>query len=171
MANPETSLIQYSGVQAAAKASSLSAVAQHMFALMLRNMASAGFVFADPLYPGTFSVPGCIIASPSYPANLGTIDQDYVFNWTRDAAVTAIELVVANMPDPQPLIDYVNFANLCQNSGASIGYGCFPIEAQKRTSPIFRAKRWSSTSNHGHLASLASTRLGNPGDSPDSHRK
>ena len=46
--------------------SSLTAIAQHMFSLMLRNMSSDGFVFADPLAPGSFSAPGCIIASPSW---------------------------------------------------------------------------------------------------------
>jgi glucoamylase len=93
-----TPRMQYSKVQASTQLSDLSAVAQHMFSLMLRNIASDGFVFADPLNIGKFSTAGCIIASPSYPANLGTIDQDYVFNWTRDAAITAIELAFSLMP-------------------------------------------------------------------------
>ena len=85
----------YALVQTALQQSSLTAIAQHMFCLMLRNMSSDGFVFADPLAgqpsdpvtgppfsPGTFSAPGCIIAAPSFPADLGTVNQDYVFNWT-----------------------------------------------------------------------------------------
>ena len=133
-----TPLIQYNSVQASTQQSDLSAVAQHMFSLMMRNIASDGFVFIDPLNIGKFSTPGCIIASPSYPAALGTVDQDYVFNWTRDAAIAAIELAFSLMPtrpgeSPQPLIDYVNFANICQNSGApTIGHACFTIEGQPR---------------------------------------
>jgi glucoamylase len=131
----------------------LSAVAQHMFSLMLRNIASDGFVFPDPLNAGKFSLPGCVIASPSYPANLGTVDQDYVFNWTRDAAIAAIELAFALIPSPpgespQPLIDYVNFVNACQNSGApTIGHAAFTIEAQPRP--------WSEQSDGPALQTLA----------------
>jgi glucoamylase len=143
-----TPLIQYSEVQASAQQSDLSAVAQHMFSLMLRNVASDGFVFVDPYNPGKFSTPGCIIASPSYPADLTIVDQDYVYNWTRDAAITAIELAFALMPTPQSLIDYVNFANTCQNSGApSIAHAAFTIEGQPRP--------WSEQSDGPALQTLA----------------
>ena len=113
-----------------------------MFCLMLRNMSSDGFVFADPLAgqalaPGAFSAPGCIIAAPSFPADLGTVDQDYVFNWTRDAAIAAVEIAAANMPTRpgegvQPLIDYVNFAQTCQNNSGSvtIGHATYTVEGQ-----------------------------------------
>ena len=90
--------LQYAVVQTALPQSSLTAIAQHMFPLMLRNMSSDGFVFADPLAPGNFSAPGCIIASPSFPGDLGTINQDYVFNFTRDAAIAAVEIAAASMP-------------------------------------------------------------------------
>src|SRR5262245_4676651 len=41
-------------------------IAQHMFSLMLRNLASDGFLFVDPTHPDpndpqSFSLPGCII--------------------------------------------------------------------------------------------------------------
>src|ERR1700739_801796 len=90
-------------------------IAQHMFSLMLRNVASEGFEFADPYNPQTFSAPGCVIASPSYRSNPAGIDQDYVYNWTRDAAITAMEIAAANMAvTPQSgalsLIEYVTFA-------------------------------------------------------------
>ena len=108
-----------------------------MFSLMLRNMSSDGFAFADPLAAGAFSAPGCIIASPSFPADLGTVDQDYVFNFTRDAAIAAVEIAAAGMPTRpgegvQPLIDYVNFARTCQNNSGSvtIGHATYTIEGQ-----------------------------------------
>ncbi len=159
-----TPLIQYSKVQASAQQSDLSAVAPHMFSLMLRNIASEGFVFSDPLDSGKFSTPGCVIASPSYPsypANPSTIDQDYVYNWTRDAAIAAIELAFSLMPSPQPLIDYVNFANICQNSGASIGYACFTIEGQPRMTPP-----WSEQSDGPALQTLAILQAWSQLDSP-----
>jgi len=127
-------------VQAALPQSSLTAIAQHMFSLMLRNVSSDGFVFADPLLPGSFSAPGCIIASPSFPGDLANIDQDYVFNFTRDAAIAAVELAAASIPTRsgdgvQPLIDYVNFARTCQdNSGSrTVGQAAYTIEGQPRT--------------------------------------
>jgi glucoamylase len=101
-------------------------IAQHMFSLMLRNLASDGFLFLDPNHPDptdpqSFSLPGCVIAAPSFPANTPGIDQDYVYNWTRDAAIAAIEIAATEMPTApgsgvQPLIDYVNFAQICQNN-------------------------------------------------------
>lgn len=99
----------------------LAKIAQHMFSLMLRNLASDGFSFVDPnpLDQPPLSLPGCIIAAPSAPVNTAGINQDYVYNWTRDAAIVAMEIAAAQMPvapntGVQPLIDYVNFAQICQ---------------------------------------------------------
>ena len=119
-----------------------------MFALMLRNVSSDGFAFADPTDPSQFSRPGCIIASPSYHASFPAVDQDYVFNWTRDAAVVAVELAAAELPTNQPLIDYVNFAQTCQNSGPPIGYASYTIEGRQRPS-------WSEQSDGPALRTLA----------------
>ena len=105
--------VQYRTVQPAVGQSDLGVIAQHMFALMFRNVASDGYAFADPTDPSQFSRPGCIIASPSYHGSFPTVDQNYVFNWTRDAAITAIELEAADVPTSQPLIDYVTFAQTC----------------------------------------------------------
>src|SRR5690242_8368683 len=72
-----------------------------MYALMFRNVASDGFTFSDPQAPGDAtkdSKPGCIIAAPSFPANTPGIDEDYVFNWVRDSAITAMELARADVP-------------------------------------------------------------------------
>lgn len=132
--------LKYEGVQLALHGSNLPTIAQHMFSLMMRNMSSDGFAFADPCSPGSFSKPGCIIAAPCSPVDFAIVNQDYVFNWTRDAAITAMELVAASMPigdgeGVQALIDYVNFANICQNSGApTIGHACYTIEGQPRPS-------------------------------------
>ncbi len=63
----------------------LGRVAQHLYALLLRNVSSDGFPFTDSTHQ-LVSLPGCVIAAPSYPANAPGISQDYVFNWVRDAA-------------------------------------------------------------------------------------
>ena len=146
---------KYTSAQLAIQQSNLPTVAQHMFSLMMRNMSSDGFVFTDPYAPGVdFSTRGCIIASPSYTADLTIVNQDYVYNWTRDAAITAMELAAANMPTRagegvQSLIDYVNFANICQqNRGAyTIGHAVYTIEGQPRP--------WSEQSDGPALQTLA----------------
>lgn len=114
------------------------AIAQHMFALMLRNVSSDGYLFADPTDPSQFSKPGCVIAAPSFPASTPGVDQDYVFNWTRDAAITAIEIAASDQPTKpgagvQALIDYVTFAKICQdNATPTPAHACFTIEGQSR---------------------------------------
>ncbi len=158
MTQTATAKITYNSVQTSAAQSDLPTIAQDLFSLMMRNMASDGFVFTDPLAPGQlFSTPGCIIASPSYAADLGIVDQDYVYNWTRDAAVTAIEIAAANLPTrpgegSQPLIDYVNFANIAQNndqtSGQPIGFASYTIEGQPRPN-------WTEQSDGPALQTLA----------------
>jgi glucoamylase len=101
-----------------------------MFSLMQRNIATAGMVSADHNSPGTFSTPGCVLASPSwsvgdssYPGNVAPIAEDYFFNWTRDAAIT-LSTVLSQAPGQLPaaaasqlLANYVLFANACQASG------------------------------------------------------
>jgi glucoamylase len=124
--------------QTALLQSDLQVIAQHMYSLMLRNVSSDGFQFADPTDPTKFSKPGCVIAAPSFPENQPGVDQDYVFNWTRDAAITAMELAAAEMPTRpgagvQPLIDYVNFAKICQDNAApTLAHACFTIQGQPR---------------------------------------
>ncbi len=136
-ASPRANLAR-ARVQAAFQQTDLSTIAQHMFSLMLRNVSSDGFVFSDPVAPGQFSRPGCVIAAPSFPADTPGVDQDYVFNWTRDAAITAIELAAAKLParpgaGVQPLIDYVTFAQICQNNASpTLGHACFTVEGQPR---------------------------------------
>ncbi len=144
--------LRYEKVRVALPQSSLPAVAQHMYCLMTRNIASDGFVFTDPLTPGGISAPGCVIAAPTYAAESG-VNQDYVFNWVRDAAITAMELAAAGLPagdsaGVQPLIDYVNFAQKCQDSQPpTIGHACYTIEGQPRP--------WTEQSDGPALQTLA----------------
>ena len=109
-------------------------IAQHMYALMLRNVASDGFPFRD-LY-GNFSKPGCVIAAPSYPANNHDVDQDYVYNWVRDAAITVVEIAAAEAGDggdTEPLVDYVTFAKLCQDTARpTLGHAAFKVDGTPR---------------------------------------
>lgn len=125
-------------IQSVVQRTDFQLTAQHMFTLMQRNVASDGFLFSDPADPSKFSTPGCVIAAPSFPANSPGVDQDYVFNWTRDAAITAIELAAANLPQRnhagvEPLEDYVRFASICQgNAMPTLAHACFTIEGQSR---------------------------------------
>ena len=122
------------------------------FAAMRRNMATSGYVIAwvpsEHGYnggPTKYSKPGCFIASPSYEAEQKAVDgaplnQDYVYNWTRDAALAAIELSFDEPPpgtkEFQHLIDYVTFAKLCQDNAAAdqnvakgdIGHATFYVD-------------------------------------------
>ncbi|WHA44035.1 glycoside hydrolase family 15 protein [Agrobacterium larrymoorei] len=135
----------------------LSALSNYFFLLMMRNVTSAGFVIEHPPGSGIFSAPGCIIAAPSYPANTPEVDQDYVFNWVRDGAITAIEIALAELP-PAPgggvpsLIDYVNFAALCQNNArnsttVSLGHACFTVSGEIRP--------WSEQNDGPAIQSIA----------------
>jgi glucoamylase len=114
--------LQYSLVKPAVAQSDLTSIGPYMFWLMFRNVASDGLVFEDPVNAGVLSQPGCILASPSFPNSTTHLNQDYVFNWTRDSAIAAVELAAGPLPTSQPLIDYVQFAQTCQNSASRIGH-------------------------------------------------
>jgi len=112
-----------------------------MYTLLFRNVASDGFIFSDPESPWDHtkdSKPGAIIAAPSFPAETPGIDEDYVFNWVRDGAITAMELAKVDLPQVlggnyQPLNDYVQFADLCHNNAQPTkGHACFTIAGQPR---------------------------------------
>lgn len=114
----------------------LSTIAQHMYALMQRNIASDGFPFTDSTH-SRVSRPGCIVAAPSYPANAPGVSQDYVFNWVRDGAITMLEVVAAIAATPgapvQPLVDYVSFARTCfDNAVPTKGHACFTVDGYAR---------------------------------------
>lgn len=114
-------------------------VATYMLSQMQRNISTACFVITDtsgatPL----LSSPGCVIASPSYKGyarGVVPVDEDYVYNWTRDAAITVSEVLhsaPALMPTAvavQTLTDYVSFADTCQKSTpGDIGRGKYDVQ-------------------------------------------
>ena len=114
--------LRYSKVRPAVVQSDLTAIAPYMFWLMFRNIASDGFVFEDPVNTGVLSQPGCVLASPSWENTATNLIQDYVYHWTRDAAIAAIELAAGPLPTAQPLTAYVQFAQTCQNAASGIGH-------------------------------------------------
>jgi glucoamylase len=114
----------------------LTTVARFMFWLMFRNISSDGLVFDDPVNEGIISRPGCVLASPSWENTATHVTQDYVYHWTRDAAIVAFELSAAYaarvLPDNQPLISYVQFSQLCQKSAGDFDRACFYIDGAQR---------------------------------------
>ena len=131
--------VSYSKVQSAVTQSDLPSIAQLMYWLMLRNVASEGIVYTDPKPPNGVSLPGCIVASPSYSTDeVSKTTQDYVYNWTRDSALAATEIVLSGPAAGdgaarQRLVDYMNFADTCQtNSGGDFSFAAYTIEGQPR---------------------------------------
>ncbi|SEP29682.1 glucoamylase [Rhizobium tibeticum] len=124
--------------KAAHQQTDLAALANYLVLLMLRNVTSDGYIIEDPENPGQYSAPGCVVAAPSFPTNTPGVDQDYVYNWVRDAAITAMEIAAAGLPSTQgggvpALVDYVSFARLCQmNAHPTLGHACFTVAGQSR---------------------------------------
>ncbi|MGF9567098.1 glycoside hydrolase family 15 protein [Neorhizobium sp. JUb45] len=135
----------------------LVALSRYFLLRMLRNVTSDGYVIEDPVSPDVFSKAGCVIAAPSYPANTPGVDQDYVFNWVRDGAITAIEIAFANLPPVSgggvpTLLDYVSFASICQNNAKSsasvtLGHACFTVSGEVRP--------WSEQNDGPAIQSIA----------------
>jgi glucoamylase len=128
--------LSYGSARPAVAQVDLATVARYMFWLMYRNVSSDGLVFDDPVNPGVVSAPGCVLASPSWENSATRITQDYVYHWTRDAAVVAIELAWAysngTLPDNQALIDYVLFSQACQQSAGDFDRASFYINGAQR---------------------------------------
>ncbi|HEX6523190.1 MAG TPA: glycoside hydrolase family 15 protein [Streptosporangiaceae bacterium] len=154
--------LQYSTVTTSKSQSDLTTAAPYLFWLMFRNVASDGFVFDDPARTGVVSAPGCVLASPSWENTQTHVAQDYVYNWTRDAAVVAIELANGTPPSTQPLADYVQFAQMCQNSGSNAGHfdrGSFLINGAFRDG-------WTDQTDGPALQTLAILQLYGQLDDP-----
>lgn len=149
--------LHYDLLKPALAQSDLTTIAPYMFWLMFRNVATDGLVFQDPVTWGVLSKPGCVLASPSW-QNSGHVDQDYVYNWTRDAAVVAIELAHGPLPTNQPLIDYVQFAQTCQNAGGDFDRASFLIDGTPRI--------WSNQRDGPALQTLAMLQLFEQLDQP-----
>jgi glucoamylase len=78
------------------------------------------------------------------------VNQDYVYNWTRDSAIVAMELEAGPLHTSQPLADYVQFAQTCQNSASGIGHfgrASFLIDGSPRD--------WSDQTDGPALQTLA----------------
>lgn len=144
--------LQYGRVNVAPAQPSPTTVSPYMFWLMFRNVASDGFPFEDPVRTGVLSRPGCILASPSWENPTTDTSQDYVYNWTRDAAVVALELAAGPIPGTQPLIDYVQFAQTCQNAGGDFDRAAFLIDGTPRPN-------WTNQSDGPALQTLAILQL------------
>jgi len=152
----------YLDVQPSPKASDLTAIGEHMFDLMLRNVTSTKIVYADPAHGDVLSKAGCVLASPSLPADLGSGWQNYVHNWTRDAAITMMEIIAPGSPISDAEVakrmsDYIEFANLCQQSAPAhmFDIACFRIDGKPRCEPAPPTHCWSRQSDGPALQTLA----------------
>ena len=118
--------------------SKFSSISKYMFWLMLRNFATRQWVFSKPgREPGTrmFTLPGCIIASPSRPHDDETTE-DYVHFWVRDGALTVNECIYHDLPTKEMLDDYVSFSYKIQETAIQAGRGahaCFNIDGTLRS--------------------------------------
>jgi glucoamylase len=128
--------LTYAKAQVAVGQTNPTALAPYLFWLMFRNVGSDGLVFNDPVHSGIVSAAGCVLASPSWENTATQVTQDYVYHWTRDAAIVALELSVAYtagmLPTNQPLIDYVTFSATCQASPGDFDRASFYINGTQR---------------------------------------
>ena len=161
----------YLDVQPSPTSSKLPAIAAEMFGLMMRNVTSNDVVYTDPLPPHkditalhTNSRAGCVLASPSWPQDPNTGKQDYVNNWTRDAAITMMEILAAGEPTISPdevkqrMSDYIAFAARCQQNALQSGefsIACFRIDGQPRCDMLGVDGCWSAQNDGPALQTLA----------------
>src|SRR6202451_2310928 len=128
--------LTYAKAQAAIGLTDPTALAPYLFWLMFRNVASDGLVFNDPVNAGVLSAHGCVLASHPWEHTATHATQDYVYHWTRDAAIVALELSAAyaagTLPTNQPLIDYVTFSATCQASTGDFDRASFCINGTQR---------------------------------------
>jgi glucoamylase len=159
-------LAGYLDVQPSPDESDLRSVAHEMFVLMVRNVTTAGVVYSDPAPPKHLSAPGCVLASPSFPLDPQSGKQNYVNNWTRDAAITMIEITAQGAAHPDPPIaaeevkrrmaDYVTFADTCQRNAPphKFSIACFRIDGQPRCDADYQ-NCWSTQGDGPALQTLA----------------
>jgi glucoamylase len=116
--------ISYARVQTTRDGGDLVEFAATARVFMRRNVAGHVGRFHDANDVTVPAAAGCVIASPSYPmADPGLTDQNYVFHWIRDAAITAMELAAAPTPDSsgvdRTLCEYVAFSQVCQDNAVA----------------------------------------------------
>jgi glucoamylase len=154
--------LSYGTVRPAVGQVNLTSLAAYLFWLMFRNVASDGLVFDDPVHAGIVSAPGCVLASPSWENSVTQVTQDYVYHWTRDAAIVALELSAAYtsgvLPDNQPLVDYVTFSATCQQSAGDFDRASFYINGTQRP--------WTDQTDGPALATVALLALYGQLDAP-----
>ena len=118
--------------------SKFSSISKYMFWLMLRNFATRQWVFSKPGHDEgsrIFTLPGCIIASPSRPHDNETTE-DYVHFWVRDGALTVNECIYHVLPIKEMLDDYVSFSYTVQETAIRAGrpaHACFNIDGTERS--------------------------------------
>jgi hypothetical protein len=156
----------YLDVQPSPKDSNLMAIAGEMLQLMMRNVATAGVVYADPAAPPPpaperLSLPGCVLASPSCPLDQNSGKQNYVHSWTRDAAITMMGItaqgaLITAADVKQRLADYISFADTCQRNAPphNFSIACYRIDGQPRCDPGLQ-NCWSAQSDGPALQTLA----------------
>lgn len=144
-------------------------IARTMFALMMRNVVTNGLTYddPDPANHQKTAAAGCVLASPSYPTDFSAVPlrppgnwtpsgrQNYVHNWTRDAAIVMMELCAPTAPIASGdlaacMADYVSFVALCQHNASSLHFdrACSTIDGQPRDP-------WSDQSDGPALQTLA----------------
>lgn len=113
------------------------AIAALMYWQMMRNVVGHGIGYVDPYDPEVSGLAGCIIASPSYPTDdVSNVDQNYVYNWTRDSAMAATQIAVfgeaaGDARASQRLADYVSFAETCQaNSAGDLAHAAYTLDGR-----------------------------------------
>ena len=129
--------IRYATAQLVSDELDIDAIAQLMYWLMLRNVSDDGVVYVDPFKPDVTSLPGCIVASPSYPRDgVSLTSQNYVYNWTRDSAMAAKEIALSGAAAGDSIAgdrlgDYVSFAKTCQtNSAKDFARATYTLDGQ-----------------------------------------
>jgi glucoamylase len=165
---PAMSVVPWLDVQPSTK-SDLPTIAQTMFVLMMRNVVTGGIVYQDPdpANNQATAAPGCILASPSYPTDFSSLPlappgnwtpsgrQNYVHNWTRDAAIVAMEMCAPGARiTPEELAlrmsDYVSFAAICRHNAipGHFDRACSTVDGHPRDP-------WSDQSDGPALQTLA----------------
>ena len=134
--------------------SDLTTVAPYMFWLIFRNVASDGFVSRTWRTPASCRNPGARSPRRRGRTPPRTCHRTTSATGPAPAAIVAIELAAGPLPTSQLLIDYVQFAQTCQNPASGIGHfdrASFLINGTPRS--------WTGQTDRPNLQALAILRL------------